>query len=232
MDNPTLPPPLIGCLVCHVEGELTLSESRRFPGVASHPIVTCDHCGSVALLDYDENKPDDWRIRYRKIPTDYPYAAWRLGRAGWLDADAALDLSTEVFVQRQRLQQTLGGDLAWLKPSRLTPPPPLMTADETVYLSLKPVSYCETSARRLPLLGNSDIILDSGTLYVTDSKIHLLGQRRDRSQRLSEVRHVDYEGDVWRLHVAPPHYYKGFGQVGALDAELVTAIVQALIHNN
>lgn len=209
---------------------MSLVDGRKLPGLpAGSPILTCEACGAVAAFDYRERRPEEWQIRYRRIPPEYPFAALRLGRAGWLDADSALDISTEIFVQRQRLQQVGAGDLAWLKPSRLTPPPPLMTADETVYLCLKPASYCESAGRRFSLLGSNEILLDSGTLYVTDSKIHLLGQRRDRSQRLSEIRELSYSGDIWTLHIAAPHFYKGYGQANGPDAELIVAIIQALI---
>lgn len=230
----SLPPPLLGCLICHTENSLTLLPSRRILGFGTEfPLLTCSNCGAVAVLDWNQARTEEWRIRYRKVPHAFPYvyAHLRFARVGWLGADEALDVSTEVFIQRQRLQQVKHGDLAWLKPSRLSPPPPLMSADEIVYLALKPASYCETGGRALFFRSRSEVILDSGIFYVTNLKVHLLGQRRDRSHRLSEVQRVEYKEDQWFVHVGVggrPHYYQGFGQVGGLDAELIVAVVEVL----
>ncbi|HLA43843.1 MAG TPA: hypothetical protein VJZ27_10425 [Aggregatilineales bacterium] len=220
-----------------------------FAGFGSrYPVIVCSHCGATALLNWNEEAQHDrWRIKYKKVPSEPPYtcASLRFRSAGWLDADAALDISAGVFVQRQRLQQIAAGDFGWLKPGKLKPPPPLMSAEETVYLALKPASYCETAVSRfafiekleqtLPLLSafsGQHVVLDTGTLYVTDAKIHLLGQQRDRSHRLLDIRRADFRGDVWRIHVDSgehPHHYQGFSQVeGVLDAELIVAIVGSL----
>jgi len=51
------------------------------------------------------------------------YVMLYLGRAGWLSADQALKASRNGFVQRQRVQQVQGGDLEWLHPMPLDPPP-------------------------------------------------------------------------------------------------------------
>jgi hypothetical protein len=159
-----------------------------------------------------------------------------LAKAGWLDSDEALDTSTEIYVQRQRLQQSENGDLAWLKPSRLSPPPPLMRPDETVYLTLKPAVYGEASPPpkvKLPFgLGQPQMrVLDSGTCYITDSKIHLLGQQRDRSNRLSEISHLDYQGGEWFIQVTvgdQPYQYQGMNLSATVDAEVIIAIIRRL----
>lgn len=229
-----LPPPLVGCLVCHEEGQLELAEKpSRFPLRSSYPHLICAHCDSVALFDANPSRPANWRIKYRRISRGYPYAAFRFLAAGWIVADEALDISTEIYIQRQRLKQVEAGDLAWLKPTRLTPPPPLMSGDETVYLALKPVTYYETSKSpaRLPWLGGRDVALDTGTCYITDTKIHLLGQRRDRSHRLNEIYSVEHTRGVWRIYLMISditHHYEGMGQPNGVDAELIAAVVEAL----
>lgn len=223
------PAPLLGCLICHEEGLLSLSEGRKILGMGGdYELLTCGNCGAVALWDGGDN----WRIRYRKIPTQapYSYAAHQFGRAGWLRSDDALDMSTEVYVHRQRVAQARQGELGWLKPNRLNPPPPLMSADEVVFLSLKPVIYCETNLGGFLSRSRDGTVLDTGTLCITDSKIHLLG-RRDRSHRLTEIRGLEQEGENWYIHVdmeENPHHYRGGHGEGFMDAELVIAIIEAL----
>jgi hypothetical protein len=132
------------------------------------------------------------------------------------------------------MQQVMDGDLGWLKPGRLSPPPPLMSAKEVVYLALKPVTYYETGTSRIPWFGRRDAELDTGTMYATDSKLHLLGQRRDRSHRLTEVQDVQYKGGVWTVQTAAgekPHHYQGRALSGSLDAELITAVIDLLVYN-
>lgn len=230
-----LPPPLIGCLFCHTEGQMTQSEGRRVMGFGGDfPVITCQHCGAVAWLDWDGQDTEHWRIRYRKVPTDLPYnyAALRFEKAGWVEENDALDISTEIYIHNQRLAQVKAGEIAWLKPTQLHPPPPLMGADEKVYLSLKPASYCET--RPASLLNRSIVgaVLDTGTLYVTDSKIHLLGQRRDRSHRLREVSGVSYDDKLWYIHFKDGergYHYQGFGQDTLFDTEMIAGIIETLL---
>jgi hypothetical protein len=231
MDEPTpLPAPLRGCLICHSEGTLELSEKRRTLR-GYYPILTCTNCGSTALFDWKSDQENSWRIYYRKISRQvYAYAALRFLKAGWLRSDDALDLSTEVYIQRQRIRQVSEGDLKWLKPAPLLPPLPLMTADELVYLTLKPVYYCESAETRLPLMRRRESILDTGTFYVTNSKIHLLGQRRDRSHRLADIVEVVHQPDAWYVYLGigrASHYYRGMGQPN-LDAEVIVAVVNVL----
>ena len=231
----TAPAPLLGCLICHAENTLTLTESRPLlPIGGKYPLLVCGNCQSTAQFDA---MPDEtWRIRYRKISKDiiYNFARYQFGRRGWLESDEALELSTDVYVQRQRMNQVMEGDLSWLKPGRLSPPPPLMSAREVVYLALKPVTYFETGTSRIPAFGRRDVELDTGTLYATDSKLHLLGQRRDRSHRLTEVRDVQYKGGMWTVHTAAgeqPHHYQGRALSGSLDAELIAAVIDLLVYN-
>ncbi len=236
-------PPLQGCLICHSEGVLSLEHidkpSGRLAslplGGARHPVLTCGHCGAVAWIDVQDEAQQAWRIRYRYIPEDsaYAFARRQFDTSAWFDAEEALDRSTMIFVQRQRLYQAQNGDFGWLRPMRLTPPPPLMSADEMVYLSLKPVGYYELSPKgRIPFLANQDVQLDTGMMYVTDTKIHLLGQVRDRSHRLKEISRVRFVADQWYLDITiadQPHYFQGYGEATELSAELIAAIIQVLI---
>lgn len=234
MDEKPLPPPLEGCLVCHTEGSVALEEGRSLPIVGTlMPTLNCDSCGSVAKFRWDGESVSRWAIRYQKILSEFPYtgANRRLLGKGWLSADDAISISSEIYIHRQRLQQIADHDLSWIKPSRLNPPPPLMTPDELIYLSLKPASYCETGNRRMAFMSDDGVVLDTGILYVTDSKIHLLGQRRDRSQRLSEITDLEFRDDQWFIHVDMDdqrHHYRGLGQGGILDAQIIVAIIGVL----
>ena len=234
MEKLKLPPPLVGCLICHSEGTLIRSEGRRVLNIGSdHPVVTCSKCGAVATLDWTETEPDQWQIRYRKIPrfAPYSYAVQRFGKPGWLESEDALDASTDVYIQRERLQQVQRGELKWLKPAQLTPPPPLMNADEVVYLAIKPVTYAKTAPPGLFSFTRESNILDTGTFYLTDSKVHLLGQRRDRSHRLAEISRLTHDEHGWEIHVGSGddlHHYRGQYQDGILNGELIIAIVEVL----
>jgi hypothetical protein len=230
------PAPLLGCLICHAENTLTLTESRQLLPGGKYPLLVCSKCESTARFDANPDNPDDWRIRYNKISSDilYNFARYSFKRRGWLHSEEALSLSTDVYIQRQRLNQVTEGDLSWLKPGRLSPPPPLMSAREVVYLALKPVTYYETGKTRIPGMGRRDVELDTGTLYATGTKLHLLGQRRDRSHRLTEVRDVQYRGGMWTIHTVAgeqPHHYQGLANSGSLDAELIAAVIDLLVYN-
>jgi hypothetical protein len=230
-DNATLPPPLLGCLICHAEGTLDLIENNRRFG-SQYPTLSCTNCGSTALLDWKEGQGEVWRIRYRKISREFPYAfaAKTFLDANWLDSEEAIQHSTTVYIQGQRLKQIMAGDLQWLKPAPLNPPPPLMSMNEVVYLTLKPVSYCESAETRIPFMRRKESMIDTGTFYVTDSKIHLLGQRRDRSHRLAEIVDVTYDRDTWFVYLdigGASHYYRGLS-LPQLDVELIAGIINVL----
>src|SRR5690348_11816148 len=66
--------PLQGCLYCHSEGGVSLSEGRKLFGLGSGlPTVTCSQCGSVAMFEAGVTN-DTWRIRYKhynKAPQFY-----------------------------------------------------------------------------------------------------------------------------------------------------------------
>ncbi|NDJ77200.1 MAG: hypothetical protein GYB65_13175 [Chloroflexi bacterium] len=227
-------PPLQGCLYCHAEGSTTLVESRKVLGIGSdYPVLKCSHCKAVALLDVGAGGEDSWRIRYRRVPHTprYFYLARHLGKAGWLSAEKALAISTDGYVQRTRVQQARQGDLVWLQPVRLDPPPPLMRTDETVYLTLRAVSFQQAPPQTVFTRPEHGDVLDSGKLYVTNQKLHLLGQRQDWSHRLSDIQRVDYGNEYWIVFInagSQMQKYRGMHMDGQLDPQLITTIIEAL----
>src|SRR5258708_32873396 len=96
-----VPAPLQGCLYCHTEGGMTLSESRKILGFGSGlPTLTCSHCHTTATFEAGSDA-DNWRIKYKtcnKAPRFY-YVMIQLGNAGWLTADQALDISRIGYIQ-------------------------------------------------------------------------------------------------------------------------------------
>ncbi|MCD4687017.1 MAG: hypothetical protein K8S97_13900 [Anaerolineae bacterium] len=231
-------PPLQGCLYCHVEGTLTRNEGRKILGLGSdYPTVKCSHCESVALLDVNPDAPAQWRIRYRRVnhAPQYYYVALHLGAAGWLSAEDALAISTNGFVQRQRTRQATAGDLHWLHAAPLNPPLPLMTAHEVVYLTLKGVTLQEAAPSGLLTRSDHGTLLDSGKCYITDQKLHLLGQRRDWSHPISDVQSIAYDQHGWTLLLASAEtaqQYRGVNSPDQFDAQLVAEIVRVLSKNS
>lgn len=227
-------PPLQGCLYCHSEGTTTLVEGRTLFGFGNHfPILRCGNCNSTALLDYNPEDAEHWRIRYRRVNPSarYYYVAIHLGRAGWLSAQQALVISTNGYAQRARVRQTQAGDLAWLQPAPLRPPPPLMSTEEVVYLTLKAVSLQEAPPSGFLVRPDQGTVLDTGKLYVTDQKLHLLGQRRDWSHRLTDIQKIAYDGKSWTIvlnTLGQPQQYRGLNATDQLDAQLIAAIVETL----
>jgi hypothetical protein len=229
-------PPLQGCLYCHAEGTTALTKSRRFLGLgSSFPTLKCRHCGAVAVLDLgSQDDSDSWRIRYRRVSRTprYYYVALHLGKAGWLTAREAIIISTNGYVQRRRVQQVKEGELSWLRPAPLSPPLPLMSPDEHVYLTLRAVTYRQMPPRGVWMGGDPGTILDSGKFYVTDQKLHLLGQRRDWSHDLSDIQRVDYNEQSWAVYLDGPEgqtqQYHGLNVADQLDAQLVASIIDIL----
>ncbi len=230
-DTVQIPAPLQGCLYCHTEGSITLTEGRKILGFGSGlPTLTCSSCGSVALFEPGPDN-DTWRIRYRsvnKAPRFY-YVMLYLGRAGWLPAEEALEFSRKGFVQRQRVQQAQHGDFSWLRPAPLDPPPPLMSHDEQVYLTVNPVTFQQAMRAGSVLAQGEENVLDSGRFYVTDRKLHLLGHRRDWSHKLSDVQRVEHNDQYWRIYVGESEqHYQGINLPDQIDAQLFTTVVKML----
>ncbi len=234
-DTVQIPAPLQGCLYCHTEGSITLTEGRKILGFGSGlPTLTCSSCGSVALFEAGPD-PDTWRIRYKNVnkSSRFYYVMLYLGHAGWLSADRALEISRNGYVQRQRIQQVQHGDLEWLRPEPLSPPPPLMTPDERVFVSVNPVTFQQAMRAGSVLAQGEENVLDSGRFYITDRKLHLLGHRRDWSHKLTDIQRVEHNDRYWRIYVGESEqHYQGLNFPDQMDAQLLTAIVKALSHHD
>ncbi|MBN1566087.1 MAG: hypothetical protein JXA10_19770 [Anaerolineae bacterium] len=208
-----------------------LRPGRKLLGFGSDlPMLKCEHCRAVAFLDVDPDYPDSWRILYRRFDQSprYYYVALYLGQAGWLSANEALTASTNGYVQRARLAQTRSGDLTWLRPGSLRPPPPMMTPDEKVYLTLRAVTLQETPPPGFLVRPDHGTVLDSGKLYITDQKLHLLGQRHDWSYDLTDIQDIKHDDKAWLIYLADQHHVRGLNVADQFDAQLITAVVKAL----
>ncbi len=234
-DLPDLPAPLLGCLFCHTEGAMTLTEPRRFLGIGGrYPILVCNQCGSVASFDYDaaNGAADHWGIHYRHYnhSREYYFSGLYLGKVGWLSADDALEISTRAYVQRHRVKQSQRGNLNWLKPLALTPPPPLLNPDEKIFMSFRHVIFYQGQTGAFAQ-GRLET-LDTGSFFVTDQKIHLLGHKQDWSYPLYDIQAVDYNERAWFLYVPSsgslPQFFFGENHHEELDAQLVAAVLGVL----
>jgi hypothetical protein len=230
-----IPAPLQGCLYCHTEGSISLAEGRKILGFGSGlPTLTCSSCGSVALFEAGED-PDMWRIRYKSVnraPRFY-YVMLYLGKAGWLTAEEALEVSRNGYVQRQRIQQVQRGDLSWLHPKVLNPPPPLMSPDENMYVAFNPVTFQQAMRAGSVLPPGEENVLDSGRFYLTDRKLHLLGHRRDWSHKLSDIQRVEHNEQYWRIYVGESdQHYQGLNLPDQVDAQLFTTVVKMLCRHD
>ncbi len=227
-------PPLQGCLYCHSEGTTYLTEGWKFLGFGpDYPVLKCSQCHAVAWLDVGVGGEDNWRIRYRRVNSAprFFYVAQHLGGAGWLSAQRALAISTESYVQRRRVHQAKEGNLDWLQPAPLRPPPPLMRPEEKVYLTLRAVSLQSTPPSGFLMRFNQGGILDSGKLYVTDQKLHLLGQRRDWSHLLQDVEQVEYKRNAWMIYLidrGQAQHYHGAALDGQPDPQIIATVIEAL----
>jgi hypothetical protein len=233
-DELTAPPPLQGCLYCHAEQSTFVVEGRRLFGMGNnYPVIRCDHCGSTALFDDGGDEPEKWRINYRRVNKGdaYFYVSIRLGKAGWLSARDALRISQDGYVQRKRVQQAHEGDLSWLQPAPINPPLPFMEEDESMFLALRAVSYQEASLPGLLFRLGPQTVLDSGKFYVTDRRLHLMGQRKAWSHSLAEVRRVAFNRRGWLVDIASAgqaHQYQGANLSDQFDSQLVAAVIRSL----
>ena len=223
-------PPLQGCLYCHTEGTTELFPSRRLLGIGSDfPILKCSRCGSTAEFDADPALPDAWHIRFHHCNHDprYFYVARQFEKAGWLTAQQALTISTDGFIQRQRVQQAQSGDLSWLQPEQIS-------ADERAgqpYLSLKGVTLQETGGSSLFGLGGSATVLDSGKLYVTAEYLYLDGQRQVWKYPLNALENVRYTDQSWIATIEQGDEQvsiQGVNLPDQIDVQLISAVIEAL----
>jgi hypothetical protein len=225
--------PLQGCLYCHAEGSTSLTEKKKFFGLGSDfPVLKCSQCGATALFDANGGG-ENWRICYRRVsraPRFY-FVAIHLGKAGWLSASNALAISTAGYVQRTRVQQARMGHFDWLYPTTLNPPPPLMSVDELIFLMLKGVTYQQAPPSGFLVRADQGMVLDSGKFYVTDQKLHLLGQRRDWSHRLSDIHNVKYDNESWTVYLnvsGQLHQYRGLNAPDQYDAQVIAVTIETL----
>lgn len=213
---------------------MSLSESRKFLGFGSdYPTLRCSHCDSVAFLDYDPHDAHNWRIRYRRVNRDplYYYVSIYLGKAGWLSAKDALAASTNGYIQRQRVQQVWDGVLDWLQPAPLNPPLSSMNPAERVFLTLRAVTLQQAPPPGILVRPDDGAVLDSGKFYVTDQRLHLLGQRRNWWHDLVMVHRVDYDDRSWSVEVDAPEQpllFRGTNAPDQYDAQLVATVVGKL----
>jgi hypothetical protein len=231
-DNATeVPAPLQGCLYCHEEGRITVAEGRKILGFGEGlPTLTCGGCASVAVFQPGPDA-DTWRIRYKNYNKSarFYYVMLYLGNAGWMSADQALEASRNGYVQRQRVQQVQSGDLEWLHPYSLDPLPQLMSPDESVYLSSTVATFQQAMRAGRVLAQGEENVLDSGRFFVTDRKLHLLGQRRDWSHKLTDIQRVEHTENYWRIYVGDSEqHYQGSNLPQEMDAQLFTTIVKQL----
>lgn len=226
-------PPLEGCLYCHREGTTSLAESRSFLDPAgARLLLRCSHCHSVAELDYDPQRADSWRIRYRRTNHDprYYYVAIHYGKHGWLDAPDALEISRRGFAQRIRVRQAEVGDFSWIEPA------PVRTAlalrpDESVLLDLPAVTLRAISRIGFFIRPNRGEILDSGRCCVSTQRLHLLGQRLQWAHDLAAVERALYNDQSWLVIVRDSsrwlQYTGAYTEDGA-DPQLVVTVVDYL----
>ena len=209
-----------------------MAEGRKILGLGSGlPTLTCKQCGSVAIFD-PGTTGNDWRVRYKRVnrADRYYYCMVFLGEGGWLEAEQALVISRRGYIQRVRMAQVEQGDLSWLKPSRLESPPPLMSPEEQVYVTLSPVMLQQMTRGGTLLAQDDGTVLDSGTFYLTDRKIHMLGQRRDWSHKFADIRNIEYTDHYWRVHVGAAHqFYQGMNHPEHMDAQLFCMILKHLM---
>lgn len=233
-DTLGLLPPVQGCLFCHSEGAISLEAGRaRLVRSAAFPLIKCAHCGSIAELDVDPADLDHWRIRYRKIShaPRYYYTTLLFGSGAWIEGPQALQFSTQGFVQRQRVRQASEGDFSWLAPVSLDPAPPFIVQGETALLVLRAVSFIRPAPQTWLFRTGQDELLDSGKLYITDRKLHLVGQRREWSVAWADVLESEYDADTWRVRVGGDdrmRQFTGARSANEVDPQLITVTVDYL----
>ena len=74
--------------------------------------------------------------------------------------------------------------------------------------------------------------LDTGSFFVTDEKIHLLGHKQDWSYSLYDILAVDFNERAWFLYVPSsgslPEFFFVENHPEELDAQLAAAVVDVL----
>jgi len=226
-------PPVQGCLFCHSEGAVSVEAGRsRLARGGGLPVIRCSHCGAVAELDALPERAE-WRIRYRKVnqADRYYYVAQQFGGGEWFDRAAALQISTNGYVQRQRVRQTATGDLSWLAPLTLDPLPPFINQNEVTWLELRGVTLARLASQTWILRSGQSEIIDSGKLYVTSLKLHLLGQRRDWPISWADVSGSSYDAGAWQIGVEggdQPRALIAQRASNEIDPQLIVTVIEHL----
>ncbi len=221
-----MPAPLLGCLYCHAEGTITQIAARKFAGLGSDfPRLICSRCQSVAWFDEDPTT-GDWRIHYRKHGRGplYQFASVRLGTAGWLKADEALQVSTQTYIHRQRLQQAKRGDLSWLRVNQTLPPS--LPSSERVYMVFESVTlYSQQPQSKV------DAVVDSGAIYITGANLYLLGRDREWAYPLAQIQQTKFTDSEWQVVLGMTDIQQYFAcnpQTHELDPQLAVNVLNAL----
>lgn len=226
-------PPLEGCLYCHREGTTSLAERRSFLDPASaRLLLRCSHCRSVAELDYDPQRADSWRIRYRRTNHDsrYYYMDVHYGKGEWLDAPVALEISRSGFAQRLRVRQAEAGDFSWIDPAPFCAAVALHP-HEMMLFELSTVTLREISRAGFFARSNRGQMLDSGRCCVSTQRLHLLGQRLLWAHDLAAVERALYNDRHWLVVVRDSSQwlqYAGVYTEDEADPQLVVTVIDYL----
>ncbi len=220
-----LAPPLIGCLVCHTEGTITEFSPQRW-WRSTFPLLKCSHCGSAAYFDAS---PEQWRIQYKHINSapHYHYAAYLFRQKRWINEEEALEFSRQAYIQRHRLQQVEAGNLTWLTPIVLTEAIETIHSDEEALLNIK---GCQLGRRITAEEQNNTTIapVDSGTLVVTNRRLHFWGQERPWIYEWNAIRSATYKNNTWTLEFNDTHFIEHLADQDRLDAQLFVAVINSL----
>ncbi|WP_119072939.1 hypothetical protein [Aggregatilinea lenta] len=193
------------------------------------PILRCSRCGTTAEFDADPALPEAWHIRFRHCNSDprYFYVALHFDKAGWLTGQQALTISTDGYIQRQRVQQAQSGDLSWLQPEQIP-------EDERAgqpYLSLKGTSLREPVGTGILGLGSGSTVLDSGKLFVTGDMLYLDGQRQVWKYPFDVIKDIRYSDQAWTVTVEQGDRavsMQGTNLPDQIDVQLIATVIEAL----
>ena len=91
------------------------------------------------------------------------------------------------------------------------------------------VTFRQSSNSRIAR--TDDGTIDSGACYITGRHLHLLGQQRNWSYQLQDIRKVDFNDEAWLVYLKNSEtneYFRGDNYPDVMDAQLVANIIQAL----
>src|SRR5690606_20110067 len=102
---------------------------------------------------------------------------------------------------------------------------------EQDYMAFKYVTLHQEGHHSTEGQSSNGNMLDSGTFYVTDAKIYLMGRDRDWVYDFSKIRHVDFSNSSWKIDLEgkeTPRYFKCESASNEVDPQLATAVINAL----